>query len=134
LLKYEDEEVFMYGMFLRHLTDEIIVEVLQLYERVVGGYAFLREIDGKVYSFQLTLKQVQEGLRKSNVVERRFGSRLSMHSKLYLFEKYLIGDRVIYFDFYPNLDGYEKQAGELARSFEKEVDDFLVKNKLAVTF
>lgn len=125
----------MYGMFLKHLTDEIIVEILKIYERVTGGRAFVR-IGERAYPY-LKCEQILEELKGSGSIERRFGSKLTMHSKLYIFEKYFVGDRVICFDFYPNLghcvrDEHKKKAEEMTEAFEKEIHDFLVRKKFKV--
>lgn len=124
----------MHRMLLKELTDEIIVEILKIYERITGGYAYLEEEEGKTYSFQLTVSDVIEGLQRSNDVERRYGSKLGMHSKLNIFRDYNIKEIAIYFDFYPNIDRgrYEIEGKELAKTFETEVDKYLLEKKLAI--
>jgi len=120
-------------MYLKKLTDELIVEILQIYEKTVGGHTFLIKIEGKNYSFQLTAEEAKKELKWLNVVERRYGSKLSMHSKLLIFREYVSRETVIYFQLYPNVDGFEKESDELARNFEVEIDRFLLDKKLAIS-
>jgi hypothetical protein len=122
----------MYGMLFKNLTDEIITEILQIYERVTGGRAFLRV--GKIVYPKLRHEQVLEEFKHSNCVERRFGSKLSMHSKLLIFK-----NQVIYFEFHPIMDRYskdehKKKAEDMVETFEKEVNNLLIKKKLQVSW
>ncbi len=115
----------MLGMKLSELTDEILSEIIVLYDETVGG-------NGRHYP--TTAEYVRETLEKWGVVEARFGSRLTVHSKLWT--RWADRSRtVIRFSFGANTareEASEEEVRQLGQSFEKAVDDFLTKRGLAI--
>lgn len=131
----------MYGMKFSQLTEELLKEILLLYDKIAGG-------DVRSYCFSsgsppmaLRLQWLKEGLR-SNAVDWRYGSKLETRSglpdkdaKLVIWYERTIRkensekDMVIRFSFDPNIIVGE-EAEKIRRDFEKAVDELLIKWKV----
>ncbi len=119
------------SMRLADLTNEILHEVIELYDKVVGG-------NGLRYFNSGTLQYAIELLEKRSSVEWRFGSRLSGHSKLWIQRDYRIhlSEPVIYFSFGANVDespGIRKKVQKLEANFNDAVSKLLREKGLAVS-
>ena len=102
-------------------------EIVKLYHETVGGAL------GLCYPGEWLFAEILKGLTRSNVCEFRFGSKLSMHSKLYFRERHDIPQMTtISFDFYPNTGSDGKEERDLEAAFEKAVDRLLLSTGLAI--
>ena len=123
----------MYGIKLSQLTEDILQDILFLYEQIVGGQLGSSSIGER-------LRWLQEGLKRSNAVDWRYGSKLKTergmtdrNAKLIIWRetKTINNDVVIRFSFDPNLISGE-EADELKRKFEEEVDNLLILKHIAI--
>lgn len=113
----------MLRMKLSDLTYEILEEIVKIYDKTVGGH-------GSQYLHPGDLDDV----RRQSSVERRFGSKVTGHSKLWIQRDWSYDEPAIYFRFDPNtITGENEKLGEeLKKKFEQAVDDFLRKQGLAI--
>lgn len=123
----------MYGMKLSQLTEDILQDILFLYEQIVGGQLSSSSMCER-------LRWLQEGLEKSNAVDWRYGSKLKTergltdrNAKLIVWRetKTIDNDVIIRFYFDPNLISGE-EAEQLKRKFEEEVDSLLISKHIAI--
>lgn len=116
------------------LTPEAMKQIVTIYHNTVGGTL------GKTYNGEHLLWKIKEDFRLSNSSDWRFGSRLSMHSKLQVREVYdspfsKLENPVVKFIFYANMDHdphFDKEAEKLEKAFETAVDKYLVSVGLAL--
>lgn len=113
----------MLRMKLSDLTYEIFQEIVKIYDETVGGR-------GSLYLHPGDLDDV----RSHSAIERRFGSKITWHSKFWIHRDWSYDEPVIYFRFDPNIiAGEDEKLGkELKKKFEQVIDDFLEKQGLAV--
>lgn len=135
----------MYGMKLSMLTEELLEEILLLYDKILGG-------DVKLYCFSSgsppmaqRLEWLREGLSGgSNAVDWRYGSRLKTKSNLQDKDAKLViwyertiwkenkkKDIVIRFSFDPNIVSGE-EPNRLKKQFEEAIDKLLLKRGIEV--
>jgi len=123
----------MLRMKLSDLSYEIFRQIVEIYDKTVGGHGIPLE---NPWNFQ---DYVLAQSRRYHAVEFRFGSRLTYHSKLWIRPDSFPGQEeiIIHFDFSPNADLRTKKekrlADKLRADFEKAIDEFLVNKSLAVT-
>lgn len=133
----------MYGMRLSQLTEELLKEILLLYDKIAGGDVRSYCFSPGSPSMALHLVWLKEGL-KGNVVDWRYGSKLETGSglpdkdaKLVIWCERTISkengekDMVIRFSFDPNLV-HGPEADKIKGQFEKAVDELLVKWKINI--
>jgi len=114
-----------FGMKLSDLTDEILSELIILYDETVGG-------NGRYYP--QTAEYVQRTLEGGHSVEKRCGSRLTGHSKLWIRWSDTV-EEVICFSFGANTvpgEASKREIRKLEQSFENAVDNFLTERGLAI--
>lgn len=126
-----------YGLKLSQLTEEVLKDILIIYDQVVGGAVWDRVFSKSSPSIGDRLNKIQEGLRHSNVVDWRFGSRLKgderLNAKFCLWREEGIsdGDMIIRFSFDPNLV-HGEEAESLQNEFEKAINNYLTQKGLAI--
>jgi len=134
----------MYGMKLSQLTEELLKEILLLYDKIAGG-----DVESCCFSagsppMDVRLKWLKDGLTHGNAVDWRYGSNLITRSglpdkdaKLVIwYEKTLWRentekDMVIRFAFDPNIVS-GPEAEKISEDFKKEMDELLIKWKVNV--
>ncbi len=115
------------------LSYEIFRQIVEIYDKTVGGHGTPHV---NPWNFE---DYVLAQLRRYHAVDFRFGSKLTYHSKLWIRPDSFPGQEeiIIHFDFDPNADLRTKKekrlAEELAADFKKAIDEFLEKEKLAIT-
>lgn len=120
------------SMRLVDLTDEVLREIIELYDEVVGG-------NGLRYFDSGTLQYAKELLEKRSSVEWRFGSCLSGHSKLWIQRNWRgkSSDQLIYFSCGANVDmesaKIRKEVKKIETNFNDAVSEFLRAKGLAVS-
>lgn len=133
----------MYGMRLSQLTEELLKEILLLYDKIAGGDVRSYCFSPGSPSMAIHLEWLKEGL-KGNAVDWRYGSKLETRSglpdkdaKLVIWyertisEKNSKKDMVIRFSFDPDIVVGEK-AERIRKDFEKAIDDLLLKWKVNI--
>lgn len=120
------------GMLLEKLDDDLFEKVVGIYDKVFGS-------DASKYLYPGYVKNVYEGLARSNVAEFRFGSKFSLDSKLEVVRGFRLGPdmvkTVIYFDFYLNAPIHPKRKLEeerLESLFRNRIDHLLTNKGLAI--
>src|SRR4030042_2718700 len=117
-------------MKLSDLTYEILVEIVTIYDETVGGH-------GIRYLYPGELNNILQDVQKYGAAERRYGSSLTIHSKLWIQCDFsYCAKPVIFFRFDANVDLHSKRGEKIAlnleRKFEEAVDEFLTKRGLAI--
>ena len=108
---------------LSDITPLRLERLFEIYDETVGGAATYRLAHNFPISYYMS--QLEE-LRTSRILEWRFGSRISMDSKLFLQRTGLNEDSVVAVYFSPNVDGPETSAAEsLRKAFNVAVIGFL---------
>ena len=106
-------------MKLGNLNYGLLQRIVQLYDRVVGGF-------GSRYLNPVHLESIHETFRKGRAVEWRFGSEITAHSKLWIdcvnFNKANPAKTLIYFWFDPNINPGLGEDPELAKQLEYAFD------------
>lgn len=118
----------MLKMRLRDLSYSALKEIVMIYDQTVGGCGLLYFGEHSFESY------VMPRLRREESVEYRYGSRITRHSKLWIIPERVGGEELVSFRFDPNTAAGENDAlaKKLGKKFEKAVDDFLKKKKLAM--
>lgn len=124
-----------YGMRLADLTDSVLVDVVQLYDRVVGIHKgpspkrATSEVAGMV-------SRINESVANSGFWEYRFGSRLTNESKLFVEKpRRADGSDTVRFRFDPNVSGPltgHPDEKQLIDDFRDEVQRYLIEHGMAV--
>jgi hypothetical protein len=128
----------MYGMKLSMLTEELLKEILLLYDKILEGDVKLYCFSSGSPSMAQRLEWLKEGLSGSNAVDWRYGSKLKTKSnmpdkdaKLIIWREKTIWkenekkDTVIRFSFDPNIISGE-EADRLKKQFEYAIDKLLL--------
>ena len=134
----------MYGMKLSDLTEELLKDILLLYDRIAGGDVQSHCFSKSSPPISTHLQWLKEGLAHSNAVDWRYGCRLETRSGLrdqdaklvFWYERTIWKenqekDIVIRFAFDHNILSGEG-AEKMTKDFEKAVDELLVKQKVNV--
>lgn len=122
-----------WGMKLDHLTPEVAREILDIYFKVGMGEAYKRErLEEEADHFA---QQVPEDLASWGASEWRYGSRLTMHSKIWVIPDHRGGD-VIRFIFDPNLEDplleEKPEIRAIETTFEERIARFLQEKGLGI--
>jgi len=116
----------MYGIKPSDLNSEILSEIFDLYSEIVGG-------NPGIVPAEHQLKELRE---RGGPLEWRFGSRLSLNSKLRVNTTFAGREEpTLSFSFFDNLangDPREEKGQELAETFKQAVDDLLISKGLGV--
>ena len=131
-----------FGIRRELLTEEILLEVLRIYNQVVGPSSSVkRYLDAE--TCEPVMQQLNQYLQFSGTAEWRFGSKLTGHSKLFIRSAYPKQDDteikdLIRFEFSPNLDSAntnrrdESDATRLQNEFLRTVEAYLQSKQVAV--
>jgi len=121
----------MKAIKLSSLTYEILRDIVNIYDSLVGGH-------GLKYLGESDLEQVKSGIRQYGLIEWRFGSRLTPNSKLWIERKSFSrrDDPWIIFCFDSNLNKHENaksrnKAHSLEAEFEKAVERYLEEKRIS---
>ncbi len=94
---------------LSEISSERLERLFEIYDQIVGGTATYRLAN----NFPIDRHASQLGeLRTLGILEWRFGSRISVNSKLSLRRDVLVDDPVVVVYFNPNVDEPEMSAAE----------------------
>lgn len=121
----------MYGIGLLDLSNELLLQILAIYNNVVGGRRYDKYLPQ-------CMAEIHDILRHGDMVEWKLGSKVSGYSKLQIIKAVVLHrEWIMVFRFAPNLDKHrpprkipdpEKVALQLGKEFETAVDDFLKNN------
>lgn len=92
---------------------EILEKIIRAYDRIIGGR-------GSSYLSPSNLEEIRVSLEKRQPVEYRYGSRLSVNSKLWI-QCVPFTDEIKFF-FDPNIPTGDKEIDRLAEELETEFD------------
>lgn len=115
------------GLEPEHFTDDIWRAVIEIYYETTSGGYVPQEKELETYYYA--------GLAMENRLgEFRYGSRFSVHSKLYMMWEYVEDTPLLLFDFDANVDKHErdpetKKGREIAAArddFRRNVDELLI--------
>jgi len=124
-----------YGIKAENLTEKILKEIVTIHDQIVGGRG-LRYFDDKDRNLDGFFRAIQSK-DHHNSIERTYASSVSMFSKLWADRCFIEHEKVIHFCFsgYVENNAPEKlkvKEKELEETFHMAVDDYLIKNNLAV--
>ncbi|MFH1637657.1 MAG: hypothetical protein ABIB71_04510 [Candidatus Woesearchaeota archaeon] len=124
------------------LTKEVLDDIVSIYDNVFEMKKFGGEHD------RCNLKEVQGWLNSIGWAEYRFGSKFTMHSKLYIskaapglkwwrIKDKSLADDLVEFSFFPNFsasqqEAYGKEADLLENKFNTNISQYLKEKKLAI--
>lgn len=120
-----------FGIVVSSLTFEILQAIVRIYDETVGGH-------GSRYIHPGCVFEMQKMLNNFHSVERRFGSQLDMHSKLWITPAFqsFNGEQVVYFsfdhNFYRPSKAQEIAAEKLETAFYKSIHAFLQEQGIAI--
>lgn len=109
---------------LSDITPQRLERLFEIYDQTVGGAATYRLANNFPIGYYVS--QLGELNKAGGILEWRFGSRVSMDSKLVLRKNNLDEDPAVIVYFSPNVDGPEASAAEsLREAFNIAVIGFL---------
>ncbi len=110
-----------------HLTDDVWRAIVKIYHETTGGSYVPDEKELETYYYARLALDNRLG-------EFRYGSRFSVHSKLWIMRERVEGTDLLFFDFDANVEGRQpepdtEKGQEIAAArddFRKNVDELLV--------
>jgi hypothetical protein len=132
----------MYGIKLSMLTEDMLEQILLIYEKIIGGDVRLYAFSAGSRSMSVRLNKLKKKLHKYSREEWVYGSKLGngmdINAKLIIkveksvFTKGHIVDHLIVFYFDPNIYEDLEEAKLLCGEFRNAIDDYLIGIGLAV--